>query len=154
MVESQKELVVKFQIFEQQIQAINQQMQAIEKALIDMQSISFGLDEVKTSVGKEMLAPIGNGIFTKAKLVSDELIIDIGGKNFVKRTVEETKNLISGQMEKLEDAKEKLNFELEEINKELTKTMMEYEIGDGEIGKKERCSDCEKDECDCEDEKD
>lgn len=150
--DSQKELIFKFQIFEQQINAINQQLQAIEKALTDMNSISMGLDEVKVSVGKEILAQVGNGIFTRARLESDELMIDVGERNFVKKSIPETKKLIAGQMEKLEDTKDKLNQELNEINKELTKTMMEYESN----SKKCSCKDggectCNKDECECED---
>jgi prefoldin alpha subunit len=127
MENEQTELIYKFQIFEQQINAINQQLQAIEKAINDMTKISLGLGEIKE--GREILASVGTGIYAKAKLISEELIIDIGSKNMVSKTIPETEKLIGEQIEKLEDAQDKLNKELSEINTELTKTMMQYEKG-------------------------
>jgi prefoldin alpha subunit len=71
------------------------------------------------------LAPIGRGIFVNAKTLSEELIVDIGGKNFVKKSIPDTKKLIKEQLEKLEKAREELNGELDKINQDLTKTMVE-----------------------------
>lgn len=120
-----KELAFKFQMLEQQVVAIQQQLQSVEQALIDMASLNFGLDEIKTN--KEILAPVGAGIFAKAKLISEELVVGIGDKSYVKKSIPETKNLIQEQIKKLERAKEELNFELDKINDEITKVMVEYQ---------------------------
>ena len=121
----QQELMVKFQMFEQQIQAVQQQLQAVEQTLVDMNSLNLGLDELVGKGGNEILAPIGRGIFVKTKLISEELIVDIGGKNFVKKSIPDTKKLIEEQIKKLESAREELNTELDKINSELTKVMVE-----------------------------
>jgi len=128
---NQQELMYKLSAYEQQIQQLQQQLQAIEQAIVEMDSLNLGLDELVGSEGKEILAQIGRGIFAKTKLFSEELIVDIGGKNFVKKSIPDTKKIIEEQIEKLEDVKKELEDNLEKINEELTKTFMSAQ-GKGE----------------------
>lgn len=121
----EQELQFKFQMLEQQIMAIQQQLQAVEQAIVDMASLDLGLDEIKKD--KEILAQIGKGIFTKAKLISEELTVDIGGKNYVKKSIPDTKKLIQEQIKKLEEVRKSLNQELEKINEEITNVMISHE---------------------------
>jgi len=44
---AEQELNFKFQMLEQQIVAIQQQLQAVEQTLLDMASLNLGLDEIK-----------------------------------------------------------------------------------------------------------
>jgi len=125
MDQAQQELMMKFSMFEQQIKHLQEQMQAVEKAHLDLESIDLGLDEIKTGKDKELLAPIGRGIFVKTKLISDELTVDVGGKNFVTKDVESTKALIKKQIEKLGDVQKQLDDAMGNINEELTKLMLE-----------------------------
>lgn len=121
----EQELTFKFQMLERQIMAIQQQLQAVEQTLFDMASLNLGLEEIKKD--KEILASVGAGIFAKAKLISEELIVAIGEKNYIKKSIPETKKLIQKQIKKLEEVKEKLNNELEKINEEITRMMIEYQ---------------------------
>jgi len=122
--EKQQELMLKLGMFEQQIQQLQQQLQAVEQGIVELTSLNFGLDELKDGEGKEVLSPIGRGIFVKTKLVSEELTVDVGGKNFVKKSVPETKMVIEGQIKKLSEIKEDLDENLENINQELRETIM------------------------------
>jgi len=125
MEKNQEELMYKLQMYEQQIQQLQQQLEAVEQAIIEMSSLVLGLDELVGSKDKEILAPIGRGIFAKTKLISEDLTVDVGGKNFVKKSIPETKKLIENQVEKLEEVKKELESNLEEINNELTATFMD-----------------------------
>ena len=122
---AEQELNFKFQMLEQQIMAIQQQLQAIEQTLLDMTSLNLGLDEIKKD--KEILSPVGAGIFAKAKLISEELVVAIGEKNYIKKSIPETKKLIQEQIMKLERVKGSLEGEFEKINEEITRTMVEYQ---------------------------
>ena len=124
MEKSQQELMAKLSIFEQQTQHLNQQLQAVSDGIIEMSSLNFALDELKGKTGKEVLSPLGRGIFTKTKLISEDLIVDIGGKNFVKKSIPEAKEIIEDQMKKLEDVKKSLEAEIEKVNKELMDMFM------------------------------
>lgn len=123
--EQNQELLFKFSMFEQQIKQLQQQLQAIEDGIMEMNGIDFGLDDIVGSINKEILSPIGRGIFVKTKLISEELVVDIGEKTFVKKTIPETKKIIKKQIEKLDKMKTDLDIQLDNINKELTKTMTE-----------------------------
>jgi prefoldin alpha subunit len=123
--QEQQELMFKLSMFEQQIQGIQQQLQAVEKAIVEMESLRLGLDEIKGKKDQEIMAPVGKGIFVKAKLLSEDLTVDVGGRNFVKKSIPDTQKIIADQVKKLEDAKKDLEKAMEDINEDLTKTMLE-----------------------------
>lgn len=123
--EHNQELMMQLQMYEQHIRALQEQLQAVEQAILETSSLNLGLDDVKESRGKDVLASIGKGIFIPAKIVSDELLVDVGGKHFVKKSVSETQKLITSQIEKLRAIQQELEGKLDEINQELTKTFMD-----------------------------
>ena len=123
MENNQQELIFKLSMFEQQIQQLQQQLQAVEQSIVDMNSLNLSLDELNGAKGKEIFSPIGRGIFARTKLLSEELTVDIGAKIFVKKTVPETKKIINEQIEKLMDVKNDLNENIEKISEELQKTL-------------------------------
>ena len=116
--EISQELMFKLQMFEQQMQQIQQQIQAVEEGMSEMQKLDEGLGELVGKNGKEIFAPIGRGIFARAQLISEDLSVDVGGGNFVKKTIPETKEIISEQVKKLEQVKGELEQGLENLGKE------------------------------------
>ncbi|HJX49956.1 MAG TPA: prefoldin subunit alpha [Candidatus Nanoarchaeia archaeon] len=128
---AQQEILFKLSMYEQQMNNIGQQLQAIEKAIVDVSSINFGLDELKGKTGEEILASIGKGIFIKAKLVSEELIVDIGGKNLVEKSIPETQKIIKEQLKKLEEIKRELEGNLEEMNNQIQNIILEHQKKQG-----------------------
>jgi prefoldin alpha subunit len=132
MEKEQQELMFKLSVFEQQIQQVQQQLQAVEQGILEMNSLNLGLDELVGSTGKEILAPIGRGIFAKTKLLSEDLTVDVGEKKFVKKTIPETKKIIEEQIKKLEDVYKQLTKSLNDLNDDLEKVMTEAQ----EKGKK------------------
>jgi len=119
MEQSQQELMFKLSYFEQHMNQIQQQLRAVEQAILEMGDLNLGLEELKGKTGTEIMAPIGRGIFVKAKLASEELTVDIGNRNLVKKSIEDTRKLISEQVDKLHQAKHELNNNLEQINSEM-----------------------------------
>src|SRR3989339_635597 len=120
-----QELMFRFQMFEQQVQQLGQQLDAVERGIIEMTSLNIGLNELVGGKNKEIMAPVGRGIFAQAKLLSDELLVDIGEGKLVKKSIPDTQKLIEEQVQKLGQAKIELNNAMEQINEELTKTMIE-----------------------------
>ena len=116
----QQELIYKFGLYEQQIRQLQQQLEAVEQAILEISSLNFGLDELAGSKEKEVFAPVGKGIFAKTRLISEDLIVDVGGKNFVKKSIPETKELIQNQIKKLEEIKKELEENIEKLGEELT----------------------------------
>jgi len=125
MEENNQEFLFKLSMFEQQIGQMQQQINAVEEGIIELDSLNIGLSEINDSEGKEILAPVGRGIFVKSKITSENLIVDVGGRNFVKKSVSETQEIIKKQIEKLEEIKKELAKGLEDIGKEAEKVISE-----------------------------
>lgn len=122
---TEEELMIKFSMFEQQIRQIQQQREVIEKNIVEMASLNFGLDEFKGANGREVLSQVGKNIFVRTKLISEDLIVDIGNGNFVKKDIGDTKKLIGEQTKKLEKIRDELNSVLESINQEMTDLILQ-----------------------------
>ncbi len=114
-----QEFLYKLGMFEKQIEQLNQQLQLVEKNMVDLDSLNFGMDDIRGSVGKDVLAQLGGGIFVKTKLISEELVVDVGNQNFVKKSIPETKKIIREQTEKLRTLKKELEDKLKEIDEEV-----------------------------------
>jgi len=144
-------LQMQFQIFEQQIMQIQQQLQAIDQAISEITLLENGLNELIGKKDLEMFSSLGKGIFAKTKLISEELLVDVGEKNFVTKSIPETQELIREQLEKLDQVKEELENELENINSEITRVMLEHhqKLKSPCACDSEKECDC-KDNCDCE----
>ena len=121
MEKQQQELMIRLQLFDQQAQQLQQQYQAVEQATIEMGQLNFGLDDLKNSKDKEIMAAFGRGIFVKAKIIDEDLVVDVGGKNFVKKDIELTKKLIQEQIKKLNEIKNEIENSLKILGEEMTK---------------------------------
>jgi|SRR3990167_6591421 len=119
MENEQQELLFKLSMFEQQIRQVQQQINAVDEGISELEILNIGLNEIDDGKDKEIFAPVGRGIFVKAKILSEGLTVDVGGKNFAKKTVPETQEMIKRQIEKLGEIKKELDESLREITKEV-----------------------------------
>ncbi len=147
----QQEVIFKLQMFEQHMNQVQQQLQAVEQAIEDLNSLNEGIKGLKGKKDTEILAQIGRGIFVKAKLISEELIVDIGNKNLVTKKIGDTNKLISEQMEKLGIAKNELNKNMIHLNSEMENLMGEFQKSMGHsCGDDCECEEDCGDDCTCE----
>ena len=123
--EENRDFVYKLAIIEQQVQQLQQQLQAVEQGIIDLNSLNFELDELVGSKEKDILSPIGRGIFTHTKLVSEDLIVNVGKGCLVKKSIPETKELIKRQIENLDKVRRELNENLDDVGVEFEKVIQE-----------------------------
>ena len=124
---NEQELNQKFAEYENKIRQLQEQLRAVDQAIYDMKVISSGVEDLKGKEDEEILAPIGRGIYVKTKLLSEKLTVDVGSHNFVEKTIDETKDLIKVQREKLENVRTDLESKLKAIDSEITQTMKEFQ---------------------------
>lgn len=153
----QQEILFKLSRYEQQINHLQKQLQAIEEGLIDLSQLSLGLEELKGKNGKEILASVGRGIFVRAQLLSEELTVDVGEKTFLKKDIASTRELIGKQIDKLENIKGEVESAMEKMGEEIQKVIADAQSQEGtshsckckhedkEYGCGDRCG-CESDE--------
>ena len=140
--EISQELMFKLQMYEQQINQLQQQLEAVRQGIVEMEALDKGLSELVGKKGKEIFAPVGRGIFARAKLESEDLNVDVGGGNMVKKTIPETKKIIADQLGKLEEVQKQLEDALEKMSGEIQKVIAEeqgkQEGKDASVGEGER----------------
>ena len=122
-----QEVIYRLGMMEQQLQQLQQQMEAVERGINELERLNLGLDEIPNSQDKEIFAQIGKGIYVKAKLVSEELTVNVGDNNFVKKSVSETKELIREQIEKLKEVEKELDNSMRIANNEFMEMIEEYQ---------------------------
>lgn len=122
-----QEQIMQFQMMEQEANKLSQQLQLIENNLVEIDGIKTGLDEIQKKDTKEMLANIGKKIYIPVEIKEKNLIIEVGNKKFVKKSITETKELISEQIVKLNSAKQEITQRLEELQEEAGRLMMQIE---------------------------
>jgi prefoldin alpha subunit len=122
-----QEIVFQLSMLEQQLQQLQQQLQAIDKGITELESLNLGLDDIKGSKDKEIFAQVGRGIYVKAKIISEDLTVNIGDNIFVSKNVPETKELIIEQIKKLKDVEAELEKNIETTNNEFTTIVQEYQ---------------------------
>ena len=119
--EISQELMFKLQMYEQHIQQLQQQIQAVQQGIGEMNSLNEGLSEIIGKKDKEIFASIGRGIFAKARLISEQLSVDVGGGNFVQKSIPQTQEIIAQQIKKLEEVQQQLEDNLEKVGREIEK---------------------------------
>lgn len=140
--ENQQELMYKLQMFEQQMQQIQQQIQAVEQGIVDLSQLNLGLDELVGKKDQEVMTLVGKGIFVKTKLLSEELIVDVGGKNFITKSIPNTKDMIADQIEKLKEAKEILTENMEKSSAEFQEMIMQAQGQEQGCGHEHKEGEC------------
>jgi prefoldin alpha subunit len=101
--EAQKKYL-EYQFLHERIQLMQQQLQNVEQQLGDSVITKKSLEEFsELNDNDEILIPINNGIFAKAKLVKEnELLVNVGASVVVDKSVKDTISLIEKQQNEIE----------------------------------------------------
>ena len=123
----EQQQIMQIQMMEQEAQQLNQQLQLIEQNVSEMQELGLSLDEVNKGESKEILASLGKGIYIPVEIKDKKLIVEVGRKNFVKKTIPKTKEIIKEQLEKLVTAKAQIIERLDSLQIEINGLMQSVE---------------------------
>ncbi|MBU0980995.1 MAG: prefoldin subunit alpha [Nanoarchaeota archaeon] len=121
MVDEKKvqEKYMEYQMVEQQLKQLQQQIQAIDSKLEEAAVLFNSLEEIKAAKpGSEVLVPMSNGIFVKGTLTdASTMLVNVGGGVVVDKTVQEVKDLIKTQIDEIQKAREQAVIEFEKVLK-------------------------------------
>lgn len=123
----QKKLI-EFQILNQQLNQIQQQLLALQAQSEDIKNLQKSLDEIqKTKIGNKILAPLSSGILVETELKNNkEVIISLGAGVTVKKTIEEAKEFIQDQERQIDLIISQLEKDLQQYS--ITCLQLEQEI--------------------------
>ncbi|MBW2999678.1 prefoldin subunit alpha [Candidatus Woesearchaeota archaeon] len=108
---------LELQMIGQQIKQVQQQIQALDNRLMELNVVEQSLDdlgEVKT--GTEILVPISSGIFAKAELKDNkDLMVNVGANTVVKKTIPKTKDMLTEQTTEINKYKEQMLMQVNQL---------------------------------------
>lgn len=110
-------LVNEINIYKQQVELIQNQIDLIRTSMAEVEALSNTLDDLKGKDSIEAFVPVGAGSFMRAELKNtDDIIISIGAGVAVKKDVEGAKEIIAAQKEDLADSLDKMLAQLQQTS--------------------------------------
>ena len=115
--EQDQEKYVQLQLLAQQLQHYQNNLEVIEQNILELKRLKLSMDEFENiKKGKTILVPLGQNIFTKAKIEdTKDLIFGIGANILLKKTVPEAKETIIKQEEELSLLFKQLQEEMQKV---------------------------------------
>lgn len=110
----------------QESRELEEQLNFIEQQLGELSDFDNYLEVLKNTNEKEMLAPVGKGIFLKADLKDKDLFVDVGAGIVVKKNIGETKLVISDQSGKLNEMRYQIKERLDDLTEEFQEYMSKF----------------------------
>jgi len=98
-----QEKYMQFQMLQQHIEKINEHLEVLNQRQAELDISQNAVAEIgKTAVGNEILVPLADGIFVKAKLLDNQrLIINVGADTTVEHSVEHVVGLLEQQQQEM-----------------------------------------------------
>jgi prefoldin alpha subunit len=121
-----QEQIIQMQVLEQEAEALSQQLQLIEQNLSEINDLGLSLEEIEKKDNKEILVNIGKRIYLPVEIKDNNLFVEIGKGNFIKKTCSETREIIKGQIKKLIIGREEITARLNELQQEANNLMQIY----------------------------
>ncbi len=127
--ELMKEKYAELRMAAAEIKQLQQQLEAVEEKKQELEAASASLGELKKTKEKtRMLAPITEGIFIKASVESsNELLVNVGSNICVKKTIDETRQMLEAKAREISSYQESLLDELTKVTEQADS--LEAELG-------------------------
>ena len=123
-----QELYVKLQMVHGQIKEVEKQTQIFNNQIVELTATVQSLDDFKKlKEGDEILVPLNQGMYAKAELKNNkDLLVNVGSNVAVKKNIEDTKQLISGQVTEIMKVQQQMIVNLNQLTSQAS--LIEKEI--------------------------
>jgi len=122
-----QEQMMQVQMMEQESNQLNQHLEIISQNLNEMEELKRSLEEIEKSDNNEILANLGKRIYIPVEIKEKKLIVEVGNKTYVKKSVKDTIDLIKTQIQKLNLAKDKISMDIEGLQDRFNVLIEEFE---------------------------
>jgi len=116
MDEEMQKKYVELQMMQQHIQQMHQQIEQFDTQLVELNNVIEALEDFKsTKKDSPALVPLASGIFAYAEIKETEFVrVNVGSNVSVKKSVQDTVELVKQQIVEIENYKVKLveNFNM------------------------------------------
>lgn len=129
---------LQLQLVDQQAKQLQQQILTLEHQILEFKTIEESLNNIsKTKNNTSLYSPLGLGMFIQAELKNNkEILMNVGSKTIVKKTIPEANDLLKKQTKQIEDAIKTLKAQLSNSIAMITKLSKEIETSTSKLKKK------------------
>ncbi len=121
------ELLFRVQFLQKQAEELEQNLEIVERELIDLKGLDTNLDFLTKSNDKSSISAIGKGLHIKTNIESKELFVEVGAGVVVKKSPEQARTIINNQIRKLTEAKIQMLGKLDIYHKTIESVVQEIE---------------------------
>ncbi len=122
-----QELMMKASIFERQAQEIGEKIEYLSQQISELEELNKNLGSLQNSDKKEIFSSLARGIYMKSSLTDSKLFVNSGSGVIVKKSVQETKEIIESQLRNFHELKARLMAEMDLYDNLLQKTIAELQ---------------------------
>lgn len=101
--ENLQEKYVEFQMVDQQIKSLREQIESLEGQLGELQKLKLSLDSLETmKTDSESFVPLSSGVYLKGKITDNSvLLMNVGAGVMVEKPLKEGKEIVETQINEL-----------------------------------------------------
>ena len=115
-------LVNELNMYQQQAELLQQQMEAMQATLGELESLENTVTALKEGEHLETLVPVGAGSFVNAEIKNtDEIIMSVGAGVAITKTIDDAQKTITSQKEEIREAMEKMSKNIQTLNDMINK---------------------------------
>lgn len=93
-------MAVEYELMRQEVAEIDRQIQELQLKQVEMLAIRQGIDAIKDGRSKDMLVPLGIGVYINSQLTNKQtVLINVGAGVVVEKNFDEAAKLIDLQIE-------------------------------------------------------
>lgn len=124
-----QEKYVEFQILSNQFKQLQQQFVNLDTHILELTSLIDSLNKISgIKEDQDALVPIGSGIFLEGKIKAPkDTIITVGANVAVKKSIEDAKELVNRQLEEMKKLIVETEHQMEHLNEHLIGLKKEIE---------------------------
>ena len=112
-----EEMVNELNMYKAQAELLQQQVEAIQASLTEIEILELTLEDIKDKKSLETMVPVGAGSFMNAEIKkTDEVIMSVGAGVAIKKSAEEAKKTLASQKDELNDSLDKMMSNLQKIS--------------------------------------
>ena len=111
--ELSQEMMMRASLIERHLQELNDKIDYIVQQISELEEFKNNLKFLKDAKGKEVLATLGKGIYLKSSCKDNNFFVNVGSGIVLKKTPEETAEIMNSQIKNLHEVKTSLLASLE-----------------------------------------
>jgi prefoldin alpha subunit len=113
------ELIQTASALHQQSQELEEKVGFIQNQISELEDFTKSLNSIISTKETSMLSSLGKGVFVKTNLEEKKLFVEVGSGIIVRKTPEETKEVIQNQIKRLLQLKVQLSSQLDSLQSQL-----------------------------------